>query len=1213
MKKLYPYFLLITGFFAGTIINKAFAQPCSDLQMGTQSFESRCMATGSIAVTVDGGSGSYNYKAIGPLTTPFTSAPTITGLKPGYYKVVVKDINTGCEISEDSVLVDGTYSDPRFQLKKTNVSCLNNDGTITVDSLHFGRAPFTYTIIAPSPSSVGVTNSTGAFTNLIAGEYFVQLRDSCGGIQVRRATIEQYSWWFDAVTVTKVGCDSADVVIRVRDNRGNVNTSGTAFTGFQYGVVNAPGDTIWHTAATFRFYIGNKRTVTIVAKDDCGNIHTTVWNFPPSLMPSVTTVGLSNFTCAAFTANVNGEQNLTSPEYCIYTSANAYVDCNYTGTFMGLAYGSYCIRITDVCYDTTIIRCFTATRPVPSVGANVGISNQVCATFTATINGQTNLTTPQYCLYDSADVVITCNSTGIFPNLAYGTYCIKTDDACVDTIITRCFTATRPAPVLNTPVISGSSCGSFTVTGSGTGLITPVYCIYDSTGALVTCDSSGTFTGLPHGTYCMTAISCGDTTAPRCFTTTPPTPSVAASVQISGRNCTGFTATITGQTNLTAPQYCLYDTANVQVSCNTTGVFTNIPYGSYCIKVIDSCTNDTITRCFSTARTIPAINGTIQQLNSTCSTFSARVTGTNLTAPQYCLYDSSNVLIRCNTTGTFDSLAYGRYCVRVQDACGDTFRVCRTFVPVRGLNITSSKSCTIGNANINVQFLSGNAPYIVNIFHPDGSTVFTDTASTNPVQTLLPALAPGLSYKIIGRDACGFSDTGSVVPDASIVTKSIRAISKCPSSAWANGSGDLSVISYSNLYTVRPRIIKKNGAAFVLSYSSNSGSTYLFNDLEPASYIVEFNMLTCNTKLYDTFALQPYSYPTQGQSAIYQCDDNSFSLGADVLGGVSPYTYQIIGSMPATPSIVSTTQTNPIFTINNGTTYSLVRLRTIDACGNATLSDLSVLPLQNISITSTDRCYYDTVTLSVDAIANSTYAWYKKRTATDSILVSTQPTYMIPFFEPEHTAVYVCKVTVNNGCLIRLSYFNLVEDCGHVSLPATVTLTGKREKTANELSWNVTDDREIQSYAIEKRPEHLTAYKTVGTQQSKWINNKADYNFTDKEELVGNFLYRLKIVYTNGKIIYSNEVRLANNQITTSVYPNPAKETVYITINGAAPADYEVALINTGGRIVYTTALKNVQRTTVTYRRNGTPAGMYLLHIKNKLTGTTEYHKIILH
>jgi len=72
------------------------------------------MATGTISVQATGGSGNYNYKAIGPVTTSFTSSNVITGLQAGVYSVIVRDITRNCQVQKDSVAVQGADSDPRF-------------------------------------------------------------------------------------------------------------------------------------------------------------------------------------------------------------------------------------------------------------------------------------------------------------------------------------------------------------------------------------------------------------------------------------------------------------------------------------------------------------------------------------------------------------------------------------------------------------------------------------------------------------------------------------------------------------------------------------------------------------------------------------------------------------------------------------------------------------------------------------------------------------------------------------------------------------------------------------------------------------------------------------------------------------------------------------------------------------------------------------------
>ncbi|MFL5739246.1 MAG: T9SS type A sorting domain-containing protein [Flavisolibacter sp.] len=1181
------------------------AQDCSTLSLSYSTSESRCVSTGSITVDVTGGSGNYNYKATGPVITHTTSSNILTGLPSGYYTIQVKDLITGCIKEVDSAFVPGAYSDPRFQLIKTDVSCALNDGTISVANQQFGRSPFTYTIISPSPSHVGQTNTNGSFIGLLAGEYSIQLQDSCSGVQVRKITIENYNWWFDFYSITRFGCDSATEVINVRDNKGNVNTSGSAFNGFTYGVVVTPGDTIWKSNNLFNFFLGKKRSATIVVKDACGTIKSAVWTLPDNLKPSLGNVNLSNLACSGFTAGITS-QNVSSPQYCLYDNNNVWLSCNSSGIFNNLAYGSYCIKLTDPCYDTTITRCFTATAPVPSVAATVTISNRTCSSFTATITGQTNLTNPNYCIYDASNNLISCNTTGVFNNLVYGSYCIKTTDGCTATVITRCFTTAKALPVLTGYTITGSTCNGFNVTASGDNVDHSLFCLYDSLGNVVDCDSTGVFMGLSHGHYCIRAVSCGDTTNTLCFTSPRPVPSVNPTVLITNLSCTGFTASLTGQTNLTNPQYCLYTSSDSLIGCNTSGSF-DLDYGSYCIKLHNTCYDTIITRCFAQYRAVPSLSATIQLLSTTCATVSFKATGTNLTNPLYELLNASDSVLASNNTGVFNNEPYGQYCVRVHDSCVDTtMRVCQNFAPPRGISLSTSKSCSINMANVDVQFVSGSAPYTINVYHPNGSLVFNTITSNNPYRILLASLPAGSQYKIVGMDNCGYTDSATIAPDANIVTKTVSVRAKCPSALWLNGAGDLQVNASSNFYSVIPNIIKKNGLVFNQGYSSVTGTSYTFADLEPAQYIVQYTQQNCNGRLYDTVTVPPYAYPSQGQSAIYQCDNNSFSLGADVAGGVSPYSFQIIGSTPQLPTIATTPQSNPVFDINNGTVYSLVRLRTIDACGNATLSDVSVLPLQNISVVPSNTCFYQNIVLSVDTVPNASYTWYWKTSPTDSVLVGSGLTYNFPFFVPEQTGEYVCKMTVNNGCITRLSSFNMDGQCGQLVLPLSFRLNGKQTTKGNELYWNNGQESGIQQYVVERKTSSDASYKQIGIVKPA---SGGRYVYDDGDAITGPSMYRLKLVYA-AKIEYSNIVRLGEVKSTMLIYPNPAKDVLNISLT--KQSHYKIEILSTGGQLVYSTEIKNNSATIFQYTRDKkSPTGMYLVRVTDLIAGTTEIRKLL--
>jgi hypothetical protein len=834
-----------------------------------------------------------------------------------------------------------------------------------------------------------------------------------------------------------------------------------------------------------------------------------------------------------------------------------------------------------------------------------------CSTFTATIAGQSNLTNPDYCLYDALDVQISCNSTGVFDNISYGSYCIKVHDACTDTIITRCFNATKPIGTLTGYNIIGSYCNSFGVGVSGINLFNPEYCLYDSLGNVITCNSTGVFDSIPYGNYCVKAISCGDTTNSVCFSGSKPVPSLGTGVQPFDKKCATFSVAVWGRTNLTAPEYCLYDSKDSLIACDSTGVFIDIPYGSYCIKLHNnsSCYDTLITRCFTEAHEPVSINAALQVLSSTCTTVSFTAAGTNLTNPTYCLYNASNTLLECNSTGTFNSYPYGQYCVTVHDGCIDTtMQECQTFSPPKAIALTTTKSCTINKAYVDVNFSSSSVPYIVKVYHPNGALIYATVTSSNPYRIELSALPAGTKYKVIGIDNCGNTDSASITPDANIVTKNTSVRGKCPSSIWLNGSGDILATATSNWYGVTPQIIKKDGVTFNQSFSSITNNTYTFADLEPAQYIVEYTQSSCNGKLYDTVTVSPYAYPTQGQSAVYQCDNNGFSLSADVHNGVSPYSFQIIGSLPETPSIVTAAQTNPVFSINNGTIYSLIRLRTIDACGNATLSDVSVLPLQNISVKVNDSCFYQNITLSVDTIPNAAYTWYKKTTPVDSILLDNGLTYNLPFFVPEQIGMYVCKVDVNNGCLTRVSSFNLTGNCYMGVLPTSFQLNGKKIGNTNQLFWNNSNEKGVIKYVVERKQGNESSFYSIG---SLSVENGIKYFLNDNNFGPGTTQYRLKVVYAN-KTEYSNIVILKTNSNEIIVYPNPVKNEFRISLSSEKPTNYKIELVSSNGQLLYQTEAKNISSSTLTYTRNSNiKAGIYLLRITDQTTNRTEIRKLV--
>jgi len=1302
MKNLYTILaVLLSIFFVPDLI----AQPCSSLTFtSVVPKESRCAATGTITVAVSGGSGNYNYKVTGPINTPFTTSPIISGLIAGTYTVIVQDVTTNCIIQRASVVVAGSYIDPRFTLVKSDETCLNkSDGTITLSSLSGGRAPYTFTIVAPSPFGVGTSNNTGIFTGLTGGDYAIELKDSCGGIQTRRVTLLGYDWWLASYTGNRINCADARFQMFLQDSRGNVNTSGSTFAGFQYGVVNSVGDTSWSSSYDFTSTIGTKRVVTLVVKDLCGN--TKQVNWLNSITPSVANlVATSSQSCNSFTASITGQANLTNPNYCLYTAADVQVSCNSTGSFTGitaggyyitiqdlcfdttirrdfvvtlpvpsadaavstttvtcnsfnaevtglvnftnpnfclfdgsgtqlscnltgqfnnLPNGSYCINIKDGCYDTTLVRCFTVTAPVPSVNANVIISDQQCSDFDVRITGQTNLSNASFCLYTTGGVLVTCNTTGDFSNIPYGAYCMRitADAACYDTTIERCFDVLPVRPTAGANLDAVKNCTTIDISVSGlNGFDNPQFCLYNDLNVQIGCNTTGVFTGLPYGTYCMDISNnavCFDTTIRRCITVVPDIPSIGT-VQVSNQVCSGFDMDVSGKTALTNPQFILKNSAGVVIATNTTGTFSNIPYGNYCLDMQNdaSCYDTLITRCFSANLPVPDA-GPAQVSARACSGFTATLAWiNNFNSPTYSLLDSNGVVTATNTTGLFTNVPYGDYCIAIKDNCYDTtITRCLTGTPISvNISATASASCELNASNVRINISSGRSPYTAKVYDHLGNLLSAITGASSPIRVNnLPGLPPGQRYKVDLIDACGNIGTRLVTPVLSTFNSSLNIVAKCPSGTYQNGSSELTIVVSSNLGTIRPVIIKKDAATVNILYNTSTTTIYKWIDLEPATYVVQYNLPgSCNNKVYDTIAVGPYQFPQLDKSASYQCDNNSFSVGANVTGGAPPFMYEIIGSVPAAPSIVAGPQASPVFNINNGNIYSLVRLRVIDYCGNATLNDVSVLPLQNMVISASNDCYYSSVLLTVDSIPNATYEWYFKTSATDSNLISTNRVHEIPYMTPTDVGTYVCRISVNSGCLVRLSYYTVTGQCTPL-LAGKLELAGKPMAGTHYLNWNHFNSGDIVAYMVEKKQVGNDRFVTIGQVNVPGGSNPVQFAYTDEKPGTGASQYRIKAVDRNGKVIYSNTILMnSTGKASLQVFPNPVKQMVNISLPSNSRSDYSISLMAANGQLVYNKEVRGGNTGVITIKREPSmKAGLYFLKIQDIVSGTIQIEKLV--
>ncbi len=1316
-KQILYYVLLISLCFS---FEYAHSQ-CGSLAASIATTESRCTATGSIIITASGGIAPQNYQyrlSAGPITTAFTSSNTISGLLPGTYSAIVRDVTANCTITIPNIIVAGTYVAPSIFYNSTQPTCMNgSNGIISVTSQSDGRAPFSYKIIAPSPSQIGTVSPIGTFTGLIAGSYRIEMTDSCGAVQTRDQVINPYSWSFNGnPTITKPSCQNINVNISLT-NSNSVISPNAVYNGFQYGVSRFAGDTTWFASVPFNFNIGTYRTAKIVVKDNCGTgVLSYTWtDNQPSINNNIT---VDNLACSTFRARVQGQTNITaaSTTYCLYNSSNTVLvsACQASATFNNVPYGSYTIRTIDACYDTTILRIFTVAKPVPSIAASVTKSNLACTTFTATITGQTNLTAANttYCLYNSANTVLVsaCQSSATFNNVPYGTYIIRTVDACYDTTILRTVSASKLIPSLAIAVsTSNFACSTFTATITGQTNMptaTTTYCLYDITNTtpIGVCQSSPIFNNLLYGSYTIRTLdACYDTTILRTVSGFPPLPSLATNPTFAN-TCATFTATITGQTNINniANNYCIYKNGSaIADSCNSTGIFRNliygipyciklqnnpacydtiitrcftvsrpvqsvnnnptiggmgcnsfnvtiggltnlnnpiyrlfnganntqigadqasptfnsISYGSYCIRVVNdpTCFDTTITRCFIVNKPIPSVNNNVTRNNRTCTTFTATVGGlTNLNNAIYRLFNSANntQIGADQTSPIFTLVPFGSYCIRIVNdpACYDT-TILRCFTEAAppsttNISLTAQRTCAlIGGTDIRVNLSAGVAPFISKIYSPTGVLISTSPAVSTATYTFtnMPGLTTGALYKVITTDACSGIDSATAAPLTYFINRSITKVTKCPSGTNPNGTGDVTINvngteNIGGAYAIS--IINKDGVVInqLPTSTTNNGRTANFLSLLPGTYIFLTDPSGCPSSgnVTDTVIVPNYIYPNLTNSTGFQCDNGSQTVAGTVTGGAPPYQYQIFESVPAFPAINTPYQSSPIFNFNNGITYSLVRLRVLDNCGNASINDVAFFPVDAPIIQQQGNCFLSSSKLSVDTIAGAIYTWYKRTyNPFDSLLVGTGKEFIIPFLQTTDTGTYICKTIFGGGCATRISVKLLTAgNCSPLPL-SLLSFTGIKQSNYNQLLWKTANEVNTKQFVLERSTDGRS-FNSFATVAAKG-NGNGIYSYDDNVQWNGKIYYRLKMIDNDGKFTYSNIIVLSNqNNTTVTVYPNPVIDKVTLKFTDNKLFNTTAKLIDMSGRLVSTIFIKNNFEI---IEMGKLPSGIYMLQL----------------
>ncbi len=163
-----------------------------------------------------------------------------------------------------------------------------------------------------------------------------------------------------------------------------------------------------------------------------------------------------------------------------------------------------------------------------------------------------------------------------------------------------------------------------------------------------------------------------------------------------------------------------------------------------------------------------------------------------------------------------------------------------------------------------------------------------------------------------------------------------------------------------------------------------------------------------------------------------------------------------------------------------------------------------------------------------------------------------------------------------------------------------------------DLSWTTEVEINSDHFNVQRSADG-TNWQTIGTVAAGGNTTvEVNYSFTDQSPLASVNYYRLQSVDKDDKYTYS-DIKVVRGSLIQgfSVFPNPAKDYVNVTLSSTATSNLVLRLIDQNGKVLQTKQVSNAAGTTISFAVHNYPEGAYLLQIKGA-DGTQQTSKLLI-
>ena len=882
-----------------------------------------------------------------------------------------------------------------------------------------------------------------------------------------------------------------------------------------------------------------------------------------------------------------------------------------TAAATGLGFGPACVTVTDAagCQQTA---CFNVASPL---SVTVDDASVLCfggcdAVLIAEVEGGAR---PYTYLWSNG-------FTGAINDMLLpGTYSVVVTDAngCTATATARVL---EPAPITvtfgTTQPNCGASNGSITAQASGgTGPYTYNY----GTGT-----SGATLSNLAAGTYTVNVTDVNG--CPGTGTVTL----VAGTLQVSltstspacGAGATGTaTAVVTGGT---APYSYLYSNGS------TASTAANLAPGVYTVTVTDAngCSG-TASTTITAGSSLSATATATAELCAGSADGSASVLVVGGRAPFAYAWSNGG------SDATIANLAPGSYSVTVTDAngCAAVANVTVGTVPALFCTVTTLQAISANGANdgiMTAQFNGGVMPYTVT--WADG--VSGQTRSN---------LGPG-TYTATVTDGNSCTTTCS----ATLSEPVIAALGKIGDFVWRDLDRDgQQDPGEPGVASIRVELTRPDST--ILRTNTDANGRYCFDDLQPGSYKVTFEILIGNDRFTipnvgddatDSDAVpMAINFRQVGMAASVTLapGDSILTIDAGVVDACIPVTNP--GTIQATDSMVCGigADPGPITSVTPAVSTGAIRyLWMYNTVNDPNFNNWTVAPGTNnqesydpgplyantffarcafgvdcnipvetnvvqITVGTLSRaiisgpeltCVGETYTFSAaDAGGGAQYAWDFGPRATPQTSTSRTVNVMWDLFGNRGVTLTVTR----QGCVTTDVQRVAISNC--VAPPPFVITTTRQSTGSVDVAWSMDDEHVPGVYQVQRSLDGGVKFETIGTVAITPSDLRQWYAFADATPKTGYNVYRVYRVLQPGDTYFSDEASVAffSKEVDFVAYPNPAVDRVVLERYDNLELERTVEVVDLMGRVTARVPFP-ANQTRLEVDLAGTPAGQ--LHVR---------------